>query len=482
VRRLPMRTLLWGVPLIVAFIAIMAWAMLLSRQAKNESDPGASRSHDRPIPVRTETVTSNVEEDVIGATVATVPSETASIKVGASRLVNTNATPVVLTLKALHAHEGDFVRQGQVLCEFEEQGFQELVHQKTATLESAKATLKRVQEQLKYNQEVRQLSLQSAQDSLSFRKDDLASRDKEQEIFRGLSQNGAASIVQYYDSRSKAFEARYNLSEAQKSLQLTQNSLNVGVLRDKEDLAKANNDLLAARVDLDLTQREIAGLQIRSPLDGYVTFEGSGAAIKAPGMGSAAVVEPAAGQFMVPNAPFASVLRLDPIDLVMDYPLERISEVRIGQTAEVVLDAFPKETFNCRVLRIGPVVNSDVRVLPVLLRMDNPQGRVKPGITGFVRIRASREMTTVPSTAVLRQGTTSVVFCVKDGRARLREVHTGRTVANGIVEVTGGLSPGEEVVVFQNFYRHMDDLQGTGSLLKDNDLVDVDWRRWAGRR
>ena len=48
-------------------------------------------------------------------------------------------------------------------------------------------------------------------------------------------------------------------------------------------------------------------------------------------------------------------------------------------------------------------------------------------------------------------------------------------------EVQSGLAPGDEVVIFHNFYRHTQALARRDCYLEDNDLVDVNWRKWARR-
>jgi multidrug efflux pump subunit AcrA (membrane-fusion protein) len=480
------RMIAWlGLPLLGLLIVITAWAYVDAMQVKRRVDPALAREDGRPIPVRTELVSSQTVEDIVAATAVTVPSATAMLKVGAGRLVSISAPPAALKLKKLLVHEGDFVRQGQLVCEFEDQDYRAVLAQKKSALDSAQATLERIQEQLKYNSKVRELDLKTAEDEVAFRKEDLQNRQTEQEMFGKLSKTGAASLVQFYDARSQAFQARFDLSKAQATQVRTRNSMTIGTLRDKEDLAKAGSEVLSVRTDWELATREVEGLRIRSPIDGFVSFTNNASGrptAVAPGMGVAPIVEPAPGQIFVADTTIATVFRQQPVDVLMDYPLERIGEVRPGQTAQLVLDSLPKDTLSGRVLRIGPAVNTDVRVMPVLLRLDDSAGRIRPGITGFVRIRIQKTATTVPNTAVLHQGGKAAVFCVSDGRARLREVAIGRTFSNDAVEITRGLSPGENVVIFQNFYRHMDDLQETDAYLKDGDLVDAQWQQWAGRQ
>jgi multidrug efflux pump subunit AcrA (membrane-fusion protein) len=51
----------------------------------------------------------------------------------------------------------------------------------------------------------------------------------------------------------------------------------------------------------------------------------------------------------------------------------------------------------------------------------------------------------------------------------MRQIQTGGLVEPGMREVTSGLLPGDEVVIYGQ------------QQLKDNDRVNVDWRMWARR-
>jgi multidrug efflux pump subunit AcrA (membrane-fusion protein) len=489
-----------GLPAAGLLLGVSGWSYFTAHHARDLGDPAVARREGRPIPVRAEAATSSTVEDVIGATAVTVPSQTAWIEVGPSRQLRPGSPIAALIVKAVHVREGDFVHKGQLVCEFEDRAYNDLVAQQKAVLETATAALDRVKEQLKYNAAVRELNLSSASSAMSYRIEDENNRDKECEIFTKLNQKGAASLIAYYDARSKLFEARYYRTQAKLDLERAQKVVKVGVLTDKQELAKAISDFKTAEVELELAQQDAERLKVHSPIDGFLTFENSvvtpengiatyGNSLSAgtnPGTATGTVprpvIEPVPGQFLASDSTIGQVLRLDPMDLLVDYPLERLDDLRIGQKAEVVLDSFPKDTFTGEVLRIGPKVNAQLRVMPVFVRIDNSKARIKPGITGFVRMRNRKEAVTIPSTAVLQQNGKAMVFCVQDGRARLHEVRTGATIGNDVVEITNGLAAGHEVVIFQNFYRHLDQLSQSDCYLKDNDPVDVHWEKWAGRQ
>lgn len=166
----------------------------------------------------------------------------------------------------------------------------------------------------------------------------------------------------------------------------------------------------------------------------------------------------------------ATVHQLDPIFVQMDFPMERIDSLEVGQPVEVVLDAFPQDTFQGKVTRISPVVSTKTRVLPVIVEVPNPELRIYAGISGFARLKNSKPASTaVPSVAVIKKHEKAMVVCVEDSRAKIREVHTGSLTEGGEVQILDGVAPGDVVMVYGQ------------DAIEENDLVNVDWQQWTRR-
>ncbi|MBY0525818.1 MAG: efflux RND transporter periplasmic adaptor subunit [Gemmataceae bacterium] len=402
---------------------------------------------------------------MIGATGVTIASRTAPIRIGASRGLNVSAPESDIVIKAVRAYDGEWVRRGQVLFELEDDVFRQIMLQRQAALATARAELERVRQANRLNERARELTLTQAEAGIRFRQEDLNTRKSELDVLEKLNRNKAAQDFEYFEARSKLSQARYEFSTAELNLQLAKNQVGLGLLMDHRDLAKATNDFEVARIDHEVARHDVDRCQIKSPIDGFITK-----------------VDAVPGVVASVSNPLTTVLDFDPIHVRMDFPQERIDEVAIGQRAEVVLDSFPKETFSGKVIRLLPQVKPDVRVMPVIVELKNPNYRIKPGISGFVRLRVNRTARTVPSLAVIERGGKAIAFKIEDGRARLRELTTGPLVESGLVEVRAGLDPGDEVVVFHsNFYRHGGALVSQNAYLQDNDPVDVDWRKWTRR-
>jgi membrane fusion protein, multidrug efflux system len=209
-----------------------------------------------------------------------------------------------------------------------------------------------------------------------------------------------------------------------------------------------------AQLELNLAKADLDLCVVESPIDGVVE---SVSVVPEMHVGSESVL--------------AVVHQLDPILVQMDFPMERLDSLRVDQTAEVTLDAFPQEKFQGRVTRILPVVSTKTRVLPVIVEVANPENRIRAGISGFVRIQSDKAaVPTVPSVAVIKKQNRAMVFCVEDSRARIREVHPGPVFEAGRVAILSGLNRGDEVIIYGQ------------DAVKENDLVNVNWQQWAQRQ
>jgi RND family efflux transporter MFP subunit len=450
-----------------ALAAAMGWLYLQSRRARNMADPEKARKHGKPIPVRTARVARVVVDEVVGGTGLTYPSDDTPVTFGQTRDLSTYAPFASLILDRLHVHEGDVVSPGQLLYEVHVPNFDALLRQQAAALKAAELELEHVKKQVSYNRLIRELTLASARQNLSYRSVDLDNRRKALDIFAKLSPTRAASDLDYFRARSAYYAAQFARSEAERDLQKAKVALPVGDLKDKAHVAAAESAVEAARAAVLAGRFEKGRMKMTSPAGGVVTF--------------GSPTEPSAGQVISVTAPLLHVLTLDPVHVLMDLPQERIDRVVLNMRAEVVLDAFPKETFTGTLLRISPQVNPQLRVVPAIIRLKNPGARIKAGISGFVRLRRKRKALTVPATALVQRGRKAMVIRVEKGRARFREVRTGHQVENGVVEVLEGLKAGDEVVIFHNFSRNAPSLAVAEGYLKDNDPVDVDWRKWARR-
>ena len=136
-----------------------------------------------------------------------------------------------------------------------------------------------------------------------------------------------------------------------------------------------------------------------------------------------------------------------------------LAEVRVGQTAQVQLDAFPDRIFTGEVTQISLAADATARLIPVEVTIPNNESRIGRGLLARVNFgRQNNSSIVVPETAVQvaaegaknSESDTATIFILQ-GEAEqptvaAREVKLGDR-ANSQVEIVTGLEPGEKFVV-----------------------------------
>ena len=135
--------------------------------------------------------------------------------------------------------------------------------------------------------------------------------------------------------------------------------------------------------------------------------------------------------------------------------------IQLGMAAEVTFPAFPGEVFPGKIVKIDPNIDPVTRTFTAYVEVKNDDFRLKPGLSGFARIRRSlKDVLAIPSIAIMNpSGEQASVFVVDGtGHANQRKVKTG-SIVNAMTEITSGLQAGENVVTVGQLY------------LKENDKV-----------
>lgn len=122
--------------------------------------------------------------------------------------------------------------------------------------------------------------------------------------------------------------------------------------------------------------------------------------------------------------------------------------VRTGQEVQVHVLAYPKRAFDARITYVAPEVDPGTHRLPVRAEIDNRDGALKPEMFANFRILTGDDTQSpaVPEAAVVYEGDAAHVWVVAgENLLSYRAIRTGRS-NDGLVEVLGGLQPGERIV------------------------------------
>lgn len=194
------------------------------------------------------------------------------------------------------------------------------------------------------------------------------------------------------------FEANVNQAEAelesaQAALELARVSARrIGQLQEsglvsQGELDQANANLQQAeaalrirRHALERARTELHRCTIYSPIDGIVISR------------NVDVGQTVAASMTAPIL-FTIANDLSEMQINSNVPEADIGRIRPGQRAEFQVDAYPDETFTGAVIQVrnAPIVLNNVVTYDTVISVDNPGGRLKPGMTATLSIVVAEE-------------------------------------------------------------------------------------------
>ena len=134
----------------------------------------------------------------------------------------------------------------------------------------------------------------------------------------------------------------------------------------------------------------------------------------------------------------------------MDFsvPERYFASIAVDQEVIARSRAYPGEQFIGRISSIDSRVDPVTRSVKVRAKINNDDERLRPGmLLQITLLRSIDEALLLPEKALIPiQNRQYVYVLTPDNRARQKEVTIGRRKP-GIVEITGGLKPGEEVII-----------------------------------
>src|SRR5579862_27333 len=133
-----------------------------------------------------------------------------------------------------------------------------------------------------------------------------------------------------------------------------------------------------------------------------------------------------------------------------------LSAVRMGDKADIRLNAYPDKTFSGIVSNIGPILDPNIRTAKVRIEVRNP-GLFRPGMFATATFHGQKKvkLAAVPANAVLHLHDHDWVYVPIGGnRFRRIEVKAGDMLPGDMQEIVSGIAAGQQVIAnaldFQN--------------------------------
>jgi HlyD family secretion protein len=370
--------------------------------------------------------------------------------------------------------EGDRVHKGQLLAKIENTQPTADVDSQKANMASAEADSAAAEAGLKAaddNIATMQSAVVEAQADLARMKQD---SDRAEQLF-----NEKLGAKQDFDSKKSMYEAQ-KAAVAQAQARLTQSRTQRE--QTAAQLTSSQRHIAVARAGLVRSADVLDKFDSRAPLDGVVTN-----------------LSVRAGESVVPglqNQTGTNIMTIADMSVItaeVKVDETDIVNVKVGQVAEITIDAIPNKTFTGKVTEIGDtailrstgvaasqsaISSQEAKDFKVVIAMDNPPDEIRPGLSCTAKITTAtrKNALTIPIQALtVRQkgdlepkktdasGNTQAavkldpvaekarkeelqgVFVVAGGKAAFRKVETGITGSTDI-EVLSGLNEGDEII------------------------------------
>jgi cobalt-zinc-cadmium efflux system membrane fusion protein len=133
-----------------------------------------------------------------------------------------------------------------------------------------------------------------------------------------------------------------------------------------------------------------------------------------------------------------------------------LASVRVGEKADVRLNAYSDKTFTGTISNVSPILDPNLRTAKVRIEVRNP-GIMRPGMFGTATFHGQKKekLAAVPTNAVLHLHDRDWVYVPAGGNNFRRvEVKAGEMLPGDMQEIRSGIAPGQQVIAnaleFQN--------------------------------
>ena len=224
-------------------------------------------------------------------------------------------------------------------------------------------------------------------------------------------------------------QARANLklaqSKYQRAVDLAKQNFISGQAKDE-----AENNLRVAEAAVALADARLAKTEIKAPFGGMIGLR---------------VVS--VGDYVKEGADVVNLEAIDPLKVDFRVPEIYLSQVQVGQTLNVALDALPGKTYDGKVIAVNPLIDAAGGSIVIRAQVRNSDTALRPGMFARVTLitRDEKDALVIPEQAIVPQGDEQFVFRVVDGKVARVKVDIGQR-RDSHVEVLKGLTRDDVVV------------------------------------
>jgi HlyD family secretion protein len=384
-------------------------------------------------------------------------------------------------LEKLFVEQGDRIQEGQQLAQMENADLQARLAQAQANLSKAQATLAEAQagsrpeeiNQAKARLLQAQARLQAARGGnpqeieqvkaqVEAAKSRLALAKARADRYRNLAAQGAESLDKRDEAVTEERNARANLEEAQRRLEQQQSikipeidQLEASVAearfnleqlqngRRPQEIAQLKAAVEAANAEVTAAQVQVQDSIIRAPFSGVVTQKYAT---------EGAFVAPTTSASSTASATSTSIVAIAKgLEILAEVPEVDVGQIKLGQSVEIVADAFPDRVFKGQVRLVAPeaVKEQNVTSFQVRVMLLTGQNELRSGMNVDLTFLGQQlnSALVVPTVAIVTQnGQTGVMIPDAKNKPQFKPVTIGPSIKDQ-TQILEGVKQGQRVFI-----------------------------------
>ena len=197
-----------------------------------------------------------------------------------------------------------------------------------------------------------------------------------------------------------------------------------------EEYERIKSDYETQQAAYNLAKLELDYTTVRAPISGIVSQR----YIKV-------------GNTLQMNEQTFMISDFDPLLAVMYAPEKELGKLKVGQDAQLTVDALAGTNFAGTIKRISPIVDATTGTFKVTIEVQDKSRVLKPGMFGRVQIIYDTHMGTllVPKEAVIEEDSEISLYVVQDSQAFRKVIDRGY-VDERYVEILSGIDEGAQII------------------------------------
>ena len=225
--------------------------------------------------------------------------------------------------------------------------------------------------------------------------------------------------------------AKTSLEQAQDTYNRMKELHDAGSLPEMQWIS-IENQLKSAMASEAMSKKSLNDTKLYAPFSGYIASK-----------------DGEIGQNTIPGSPIVKLVNIGSVKVKIAVPEDEVQRIAKGSSMKIIVPALNNREFSGRVTERGVSADSRSRTYEVKATVQNSDGQLLPGMIcqAFTNYMQGSTGVFVPANLVQLDGDNKTfVWVVNGGKALKREITICNETAQG-VQVSGGLSAGDQLIV-----------------------------------